>query len=114
MEPDGTVEWLVEPVDVGMSPTASTTGPVALPPGAALDTELRLSEMAAPPSVIASAVAEFGNAEEPVVERYTDVDGLHYLLLASLPEGRVISVTVPPRYRTGRVGTAAVRRGCHD
>ncbi len=75
--------------------------------GGELETELRLSEQAAPPSSIAPAVQEYGEGEEPVVERYTDVEGLHYLLLLSMPEERVISVAVPPRYRTGRATALA-------
>jgi hypothetical protein len=72
------------------------------------ETELRLSEVAAPADVIAGAVREFEHAGEPVIERYTDVEGLHYLLLVTLPDSQVVSVVVPPRYRTGR-STALAR-----
>jgi two-component system, NtrC family, nitrogen regulation sensor histidine kinase NtrY len=72
-----------------------------------VETELRLGEVATPTPVIATAVEEFGLGREPVVERYTDVEGLHYLLLVSMPEGRVISVAVPPRYQTGRATALA-------
>jgi two-component system, NtrC family, nitrogen regulation sensor histidine kinase NtrY len=72
-----------------------------------LQTELRLSEVAAPPRAVEPALAEFGNDEAAVVERYTDVEGLHYLLLVPMPDDEVISVTVPPRYRTGRATALA-------
>jgi signal transduction histidine kinase len=36
-----------------------------------------------------------------VVQHYVEVEGLHYLLLAPLPDGRIISVAVPPRSRLG-------------
>jgi two-component system, NtrC family, nitrogen regulation sensor histidine kinase NtrY len=75
--------------------------------GGELEKELRLSEVTAAHPTFAPAVREFGHGETPVVERYTDVEGLHYLLLVSLPEDRVISVAVPPRYRTGRATALA-------
>ncbi|CAN5813595.1 hypothetical protein BH23GEM6_BH23GEM6_17930 [soil metagenome] len=71
------------------------------------DAELRLSDVAATPDVIAESVAEAGNAAESVVERYIDVEGLHYLLLVPLPDGRSISVAVPPRFRIGRATALA-------
>jgi two-component system, NtrC family, nitrogen regulation sensor histidine kinase NtrY len=71
------------------------------------ETELRLSEVAAPPSDFADLVAVAGPDDGPFVERFTDVEGLHYLLLVPLDDGRVISVAVPPRYRLGRATALA-------
>jgi len=42
------------------------------------------------------------SAEEPLLERYTEREGVHYLLLLPLPDDRVISVATPPRRRLGR------------
>src|SRR5690606_36826877 len=46
-------------------------------------------------------------ATEPQVRQYHKVEGLHYLLLEPLPDGRVISVAVPPRERIGRATALA-------
>ncbi|HEX2202376.1 MAG TPA: hypothetical protein VHG91_03720, partial [Longimicrobium sp.] len=64
--------------------------------------ELRLSETAIPPERVSEVLARARASEEPLVERFTDLDALHYLLAVALPGGRTVTVAVPPRSHLGR------------
>jgi len=64
--------------------------------GAEPITELNLSERGTPPEAYAQIV---DGADGPLVRHFGGVDGLHYLLIAPVDEGRAISVAVPPRRR---------------
>ncbi len=70
--------------------------------------ELRLSDTQVPPEMVPAMLASARAAEEPVVERYTQLDALHYLLVVPLPGGRTVSVAVPPRRHLG--GSTALAR----
>src|SRR5690606_2346076 len=72
------------------------------------ETELRLTEFAELPGLLPQLVDSLAGGPEPVVQRFTRVEGLHYLLLAPLPEGRMLSVAIPPRQQVGR-STALAR-----
>jgi signal transduction histidine kinase len=65
------------------------------------ESELRLTDLTEMPSVVPVEVTRAAGSSAPVVEHFTDVKGLHYLLLAPLPDGRTISVAVPPRSQLG-------------
>ena len=71
------------------------------------ETELRLSDAPLPEMLVPQVLAAARVPEEPVLERYTQVAGVHYLLLVPLTGGRVVSVVVPPRTRLGRATTLA-------
>lgn len=64
--------------------------------------ELRLSGTAIPPEMVSDVLARARASEEPLVERFTNLDALHYLLAVSLPGGRTVTVAVPPRTHLGR------------
>ncbi|HEX5725981.1 MAG TPA: ATP-binding protein, partial [Longimicrobiaceae bacterium] len=64
--------------------------------------ELRLSDGKVPPEMVPAMLASARAAEEPLLERYTHLDSLHYLLVTPLPGGRTVSVAVPPRRYLGR------------
>jgi two-component system, NtrC family, nitrogen regulation sensor histidine kinase NtrY len=72
------------------------------------ETELRLADAAAPPELVERLLAQARASDEPVVERYTSLPGLHYLLVVPLPGGKTVSVAVPPRRYLGR-STALAR-----
>jgi two-component system, NtrC family, nitrogen regulation sensor histidine kinase NtrY len=59
--------------------------------------ELNLSELQAMPALAMGEV--LAPREAPVVIHYGGVEGLHYLLVAPLADGRTVSVAVPPRRR---------------
>jgi signal transduction histidine kinase len=61
------------------------------------ESELRLTDVTEMPSIVPREVARAAGSRAPVVEHFTEIEGLHYLLLTPLPDGRVISVAVPPR-----------------
>jgi signal transduction histidine kinase len=63
--------------------------------------ELRLTDLVEMPSIVPVEVTRASGITTPIVQHYTEVAGLHYLLLAPLPDGRIISVAVPPRSRLG-------------
>jgi signal transduction histidine kinase len=70
--------------------------------------ELRLSDTEIPPERVDALLQSARAAEEPIVQRFTDSDALHYLLLVPLPGGRTVTVAVPPRRHLGR-STALAR-----
>ncbi|HEV2149197.1 MAG TPA: ATP-binding protein, partial [Longimicrobiaceae bacterium] len=80
---------------------------VTLWSGGTPTSELRLTDVALPDSLLAPLLARAAYAEEPIVERYTDQPEVHYLLLVPLPGGRAITVAVPPRAHLGRSGALA-------
>ncbi len=69
--------------------------------------ELQLSDLDLPPRMVPEMLATADTSAEPVLERYTQLESVHYLLMVPLPAGRVISVAVPPRRRLGRVTALA-------
>lgn len=70
--------------------------------GARAAAELRLTEAELPADMVGPMLASARAAEEPLVERRTDVESVHYLLAVALPGGRTVSVIVPPRRHVGR------------
>jgi signal transduction histidine kinase len=64
--------------------------------------ELRLSDAEMPEAFAVEMLPRAAASSEPVLERYTERDFVHYLLLVPLPDGRVISVVTPPRRRLAR------------
>jgi two-component system, NtrC family, nitrogen regulation sensor histidine kinase NtrY len=70
-------------------------------------TELRLAEAPLPVERIAPLLAEAHGRSVPRLERVTDVPGLHYLLAVPLPDGRSVSVVVPPRAYLARATSLA-------
>ncbi|CAN5800822.1 hypothetical protein BH23GEM3_BH23GEM3_02550 [soil metagenome] len=71
------------------------------------EAELRLSELQLPMEMAAEMITRARTAEEPLLERYTGQESLHYILLVPLPDDRVISVATPPRRRLGRATALA-------
>jgi signal transduction histidine kinase len=67
------------------------------------EAELRFSDLQYSAEQVDEMLARARAAEEPILERYAEREGLHYLLLLPLPDDRVISVATPPRRRLGRV-----------
>jgi two-component system nitrogen regulation sensor histidine kinase NtrY len=65
-------------------------------------TELRLADAAVPAERVAQLLEAARTAEEPKLERVTNVPGLHYLLVVPLTAGQSVSVAVPPRAYLGR------------
>ncbi|HEX2209437.1 MAG TPA: ATP-binding protein [Longimicrobium sp.] len=65
-------------------------------------TELRLADAAVPAERVAQLLDAARAAEEPKLERVTNVPGLHYLLVVPLTAGQSVSVAVPPRAYLGR------------
>jgi two-component system nitrogen regulation sensor histidine kinase NtrY len=65
-------------------------------------TELRLADAAVPAERVAQLLEAARGAEEPRLERVTNVPGLHYLLVVPLTAGQSVSVAVPPRAYLGR------------
>ncbi|HEX6746877.1 MAG TPA: ATP-binding protein [Longimicrobium sp.] len=70
--------------------------------------ELRLSDAEIPPERVDEVLQSARASEEPIVQRFTDLDQLHYLLVVPLPGGRTVTVAVPPRRHLGR-STALAR-----
>ncbi|HEX8242630.1 MAG TPA: HAMP domain-containing protein, partial [Longimicrobium sp.] len=70
--------------------------------------ELRLSDAEIPPERVDEVLRSARAAEEPIVQRFTDLEQLHYLLVVPLPGGRTVTVAVPPRRHLGR-STALAR-----
>ncbi|MBV9107970.1 MAG: HAMP domain-containing protein, partial [Gemmatimonadetes bacterium] len=71
--------------------------------------ELRLSDSAEiPPERVDDVLRSARASEEPIVQRFTDLPALHYLLVVPLPGGRTVTVAVPPRRHLGR-STALAR-----
>jgi len=65
--------------------------------------ELRLSDTAEiPPERVDEVLAAGRASEEPIVQRFSDLDALQYLLVVPLPGGRTVTVAVPPRRHLGR------------
>jgi two-component system, NtrC family, nitrogen regulation sensor histidine kinase NtrY len=75
--------------------------------GEVAEAELRLSESQIPPDMQPAVLREARAAEEPRVERFTDLETLHYLLVAPLTGGRTVTVAVPPRRYLGRSSALA-------
>jgi two-component system, NtrC family, nitrogen regulation sensor histidine kinase NtrY len=71
--------------------------------------ELNLSELEDLPPIVQASAAQAGSG--PVVEHLGGREGLHYLLVAPLPDERVATVAVPPRTRLA--GAAALARFLH-
>jgi signal transduction histidine kinase len=71
------------------------------------EAELPLTESDTVADQVAVEVARSGGITEPVVEQFTSVPGLHYLLLAPLPGDRIVSVAVPPRSKLGEATALA-------
>lgn len=69
--------------------------------------ELQLSDLDLPPRVVSDMLAEAQAADAPVLEHYTQMEAVHYLLMVPLPGDRVVSVTVPPRRSLGRATAVA-------
>ena len=69
--------------------------------------DLPLSDAAAPPSLLSSAMEAARGAEEPIVRRYPSSDAVHYLLMITLPDDEMVSVAVPPRHRLEQGGALA-------
>ena len=70
--------------------------------------ELRLTDQNLPPDLFPQALSRALTAEGPLLERYTELPSVHYLLVVPLAGGRAVSVAVPPRYRLG-TATALAR-----
>jgi signal transduction histidine kinase len=68
---------------------------------------LSLTESDTVPDQVPAEVARARGLQLPVVEQFTRVPGLHYLLLAPLPGDRIVSVAVPPRRRLGEASALA-------
>ncbi|HEU0052557.1 MAG TPA: HAMP domain-containing protein, partial [Longimicrobium sp.] len=83
-------------------------GRVTLWQGEEVAAELGLSETRVPPEMVRDVLARARAADEPLVERFTDQDALHYLLAVALPGGRTVTVAIPPRTHLGR-STALAR-----
>ena len=77
-------------------------GRVTLWEGTDPRTELRLADAVVPAERIAALLEAARAAEEPRLERVTNVPGLHYLLVVPLTAGQSVSVVVPPRAYLGR------------
>jgi signal transduction histidine kinase len=71
------------------------------------EAELRFSDLQLEEAFVAEMLARARTAEEPLLERYTERENVHYLLLVQLPGERVISVVTPPRRRLGRATALA-------
>jgi len=69
--------------------------------------ELRFSDLELTDEMVAEMLPRARAAEEPLLERYTAHEEIHYLLLLPLPDNRVISVATPPRRRLGRATALA-------
>jgi signal transduction histidine kinase len=69
--------------------------------------ELRFSDAELTDEIVTEMLPRARAAEEPLLERYTAQENLHYLLLIPLPDDRVISVATPPRRRLGRATALA-------
>ncbi|HET8654317.1 MAG TPA: ATP-binding protein, partial [Longimicrobiaceae bacterium] len=72
----------------------------------AQEADLQLAGAGPLPGAVREAVAAVDSV--PVVEHFTGVEGLHYLLTFRLPDGRAVSVAVPPRTQVG-AATALAR-----
>jgi signal transduction histidine kinase len=70
--------------------------------------ELRLSDRQVPPDMVPRILEQARAAEEPILERFSDREDVHYLLAVPLPGGRTVTVGVPPRRHLGR-STALAR-----
>jgi signal transduction histidine kinase len=66
------------------------------------EAELAFSDLQLPDEFIGHMLTRALANEDFLLERYTEHEGLHYLLLLPLPDERVISVATPPRRRLGR------------
>ena len=69
--------------------------------------ELRLTGVPSLPAAVSEAVHAARGSDREVVARFTEVEGLHYLLVVPLPDDRMVSVAVPPRSRLGRATALA-------
>lgn len=72
------------------------------------ETELPLTDADSLPRALRSLVTDADSLRSPAVRLFTGIESLHYLLLAPLPDGRLVSVAVPPRRQVGR--TTALTR----
>jgi PAS domain S-box-containing protein len=70
--------------------------------------ELRLTDAQVPGEMIDSILRAARPAQGPTVQRFTDRDAIHYLLVVPLADGRTVTVAVPPRTQLGR-STALAR-----
>jgi signal transduction histidine kinase len=75
--------------------------------GGLVDSELRFSDLQFEQIDVDAMLARAMSAEEPILERYTEREGMHYLLLVPLPDDRAITVATPPRRRLGRATALA-------
>lgn len=69
--------------------------------------EIRLTDFVGQPASLSELVMEHADATAPVVQRFTSLESLHYLLVVPLPGERTIAVAVPPRRQLGRSTTLA-------
>lgn len=69
--------------------------------------DLPLTDAVVPPSVLSAAMEAARGAEEPVVRRYPNSEAVHYLLMITLPDDELVSVSVPPRHRLELGGALA-------
>jgi signal transduction histidine kinase len=72
-----------------------------------VDVELRFSELELDDDFTEEMLARGHAAEQPLLERYVEREGLHYLLLVPLPGDQLVSVATPPRRRLGRATALA-------
>lgn len=70
--------------------------------------ELRLTDAPVDSSRISGLLPAARSAEEPIIQRDSSDAAANYRLLVPLPDGRVVSVAVPPRLSLGR-STALAR-----
>ena len=70
--------------------------------------ELRLTDAPVDPSRVLARLPAARSAEEPIIQRDSSDAAANYRLLVPLPDGRVVSVAVPPRLSLGR-STALAR-----
>jgi two-component system nitrogen regulation sensor histidine kinase NtrY len=69
--------------------------------------ELQLTDVELPSQIIPEMIAQARVADAPLLERYTQLEAVHYLLMVPLPGARVVSVAVPPRRQLGRATALA-------
>ena len=74
---------------------------VTLWDGEVPEAELRLTDAPVPRDRLDEVLRRARAAEEPIVERFTDQEWLHYLLAVPLPGGRTVTAAVPPRRHLG-------------
>src|SRR3989442_1347583 len=87
--------WLASPLAIDDSPASLAVWTRAGEPQA----EIRLASVDLPSSLVAALVRSPETARGPRVERLPGTPGVHYVLVAPLPGGEVLTVGVGPRTR---------------